>query len=83
MSVLLLGTIIFILSLLVIELSFYAYRNITHPDRMEVRRRLRQSMAEESSTSGGNILKNAVYSEVPFINRALALDHPVNCHRRA
>ena len=73
MSILLLGFIIFIFALLVIELSFYAFRNLMHPDRAEVRWRLRQSMAEESANAGGNILKKEVLSEVPFINRILAL----------
>jgi tight adherence protein B len=72
-SILLLGVIIFLLALLVIELSFYAYRAIMHPDRSEVRRRLRQSLAEESVDATGSILKKEVFSDVPFINRGLAL----------
>lgn len=73
MSILLLGVIIFILSLLVIELSFYAFRTIMHPDRTVVRRRLRQSIVEEGANTGQDILKRHVLSEVPFINRILSL----------
>lgn len=73
MSILLLSVVIFIFSLLLIELIFYAYRSFMHPDRSEVRRRLRQSLVEESAVSGGNILKNELFSEVPFINRMITL----------
>lgn len=78
MNILLLGVIIFIFSLLVIELSFYSYRTIMHPDRFEVRRRLRQSMAEENANAGKNILKEVVFSEVPFINRILTIVPGIN-----
>jgi tight adherence protein B len=72
MNILLFGVVIFIFSLLVIELSFYAARIILHPDRMTVRRRLRQSLAEEDKNAGGDIFKRNVFSDVPFINRMLA-----------
>lgn len=73
MSLLLFGFMIFTLSLLVIELSLYSYRNIKYPDRHEVRRRLLQSMAEESTPIEESILKKEVLSDVPFINRLLTL----------
>lgn len=71
MNILLLGIAIFTLSLLVIELAYYAYRNIINPDRDEVRRRLRLNMAVETNNSEGAILKKEVFSEVPFIDRML------------
>ena len=73
MSILLLGVIIFIFSLLVIELSFYAFRIFKYPDQAEIRKRLRRSMAEEFGSPGGDILKKRVLSDVPLINRILSL----------
>jgi tight adherence protein B len=73
MNILLLGVAIFIFFLLVIELSLYAFRTLMHPDRAEVRRRLRQSVAEEDANTGQNILKLNVLSEVSFINHILSL----------
>jgi tight adherence protein B len=73
MNILLLGVAIFILSLLVIELSFYAFRIIQHPDRAAVRKRLRRSVAEETANPGGGLFKKQVLSDVPFLNRILSL----------
>jgi tight adherence protein B len=48
MNVLLVGIVIFIFCLFVIELTAYAIRIIRHPDRAEIRKRLRRSVATES-----------------------------------
>ena len=67
------GVIIFILTLLVIELSFYAYRMIQHPDRAEVRKRLRRSMADDGARRKARTLsKKKVLSDVPFLNQILS-----------
>ena len=73
MNILFLGVAIFILSLLVIELSFYAFRIIQHPDRATVRKRLRRSVAEETANPGGDLFKKQVLSDVPFLNRILSV----------
>lgn len=73
MNIFVLGVIIFTLTLLMIELSLYAFRIIRHPDQATVRRRLRQSMAEDSDNANGNIYKKSVLSEVPFVHRILTL----------
>lgn len=73
MNIFVWGVIIFTLTLLMIELSLYAFRLFRHPDQATVRRRLRQSMAEESGNPNGSIYKKKVLSEVPFIHRTLSL----------
>ena len=75
MNVLFLGAVIFIFSLFVIELMAYAIRVIQHPDRAEVRKRLRRSVIAESGGEGGegpDITKKTVLSDLPFLNRVLA-----------
>jgi tight adherence protein B len=72
MNILLLGVIIFTFSLLVLELTFHAFRTFMHPDRAEVRRRLRQSMAEKGTDNGEDIYKKNSLSEVPFMHQLLA-----------
>jgi tight adherence protein B len=72
MNVLFLGVVIFILCLFVTELTAYAIRIIQHPDRAEIRKRLRRSVAVESDSESPNIIKKRVLSDVPFLNRVLA-----------
>lgn len=73
MNILLFGVIIFIFSLLVLELSLYAFRTFMHPDREAVRRRLRQSMTTERTGSEESIYKKNTLSEVPFMQSMLSL----------
>jgi tight adherence protein B len=73
MSVLFLGMVIFILCLFVIELTAYAVRIIQHPDRAEIRKRLRRIGAVESDNEESpNIIKKTVLSDVPFLNQLLS-----------
>ena len=71
MNILFLGAAIFILSLLVLEFSFYAIRIFRHPDQAEIRKRLRRSVTEESGNQGADIYKKRVLSDMPFLNRIL------------
>jgi tight adherence protein B len=71
MNVLLLGISIFVFSLLVIELTAYAIRMIQHPDRAEIRKRLRRSVAVESDGESQDITKKKVLSDVPYLNQIL------------
>ena len=73
MNVLFIGVVIFILALFVIELTAYAIRIILHPDRAEIRKRLRRSVATEEADASQDITKKKVLSDVPFINRMLPL----------
>ena len=79
MNILIVGVIIFIFSLMVLELSFYAYRNIKYPDRATVRRRLNQSIGDENQNTEKSIIKNIRLSDVPFIHRFLT--HIPGIHR--
>jgi tight adherence protein B len=73
MNVLLVGLVIFIFCLFVIELTAYAIRIIRHPDRAEIRKRLRRNVATEEADASQDITKKRVLSDVPFINRMLPL----------
>ena len=73
MNVLLVGVVIFIFCLFVIELTAYAIRIIRYPDRAEIRKRLRRSVATEEADASQDITKKKVLSDVPFINRMLPL----------
>ena len=70
MSVLLF-VVIFILCLFVSELFAYAIRIIQHPDRAEIRKRLRESVTVESESESQVITKNNVFSDIPFLNQIL------------
>ena len=72
MHILFLGAVIFILCLLVIELTAYGIRIIQHPDRAEVRKRLKRGLAEEFDFESPDIVKKIVLSDLPFINRVLS-----------
>jgi tight adherence protein B len=66
-----LGVIIFFISVIVIELLFYAYRSFRSPDRAKVVKRLRKSSYAEDEQGGTDIVKKTVLSEIPFLNRLL------------
>jgi tight adherence protein B len=71
MSLPALGFIIFLFLLFVIELFFYAYRTIQHPDRAEIRKRLSRTVVEERVHEEQYLVKKKVLSDVPFLNRIL------------
>jgi tight adherence protein B len=72
MNILFFGITIFILSLLVIELSFHALHLYQNPDRSLVRKRLSRNLDEVSNDSEDSLLKKQVLSDMPFLNRILA-----------
>jgi tight adherence protein B len=65
------GTSIFIVSVIVIELLFYAFRNIRSPNRTKIRKRLRKTVYTQEDGGGTEILRKRVLSEIPFLNRLL------------
>ncbi|BBO74954.1 hypothetical protein DSCW_23710 [Desulfosarcina widdelii] len=73
MNILWISLILFTLTLLVLELSIYAYRSFMHPDRAETLRRLRQGVVEDKGGQAENIYKKNTLSEVPFIHRILSV----------
>ena len=66
-----LGAIIFVISVIIIELLTYAYRSFRSPDRKKILKRLRKSIFTQSEQGGDDILKQRILSEVPFLNRLL------------
>ncbi|MGD9213527.1 MAG: type II secretion system F family protein [Desulfobacteraceae bacterium] len=72
MSVLLLGLVVFIQVLLVFELAAYAYRIIKYPDRAQIRKRMKQSMALTVEVEPHDIIKKKIYSDIPLLNKILA-----------
>lgn len=72
MTIIIFGIIIFVMSILLIELCFYAVRLIRHPDRAAIRKRLKQSLAEDGPTKAEDIYKKRILSDVPFFNQMLS-----------
>lgn len=63
---------VFITLLAVTELCFYAYRNVRYPDKAKIRKRLKGlDQARETETNTFDVLKNHIYSDVPFLNTIL------------
>jgi len=73
MNILFLGIAIFVMALLVIELSFHTLRIFQNPDRALVRKRLSRSFDEEDDMAehSQSLLKRQVLSDVPFLNQIL------------
>ena len=71
MSILLVGIVIFTISVFVIELSFYAYRTYRNPNRGKIRKRLRSFSHIKSGDEDSDILRKRVLSDVPFLNTLL------------
>ena len=72
MDIFFLGVAIFLLCLFVTELTAYAIRIVLHPDRAEIRKRLRTIATVEAESESTDIIKKVVFSDVPFLNRALS-----------
>ena len=71
MNIVVLGLMIFVISLFMLELFLYAFRLIRYPDRQEVRKRLGALESYEGEGTTQNLLKTRVLSDVPFLNRVL------------
>ncbi len=71
MNIVVVGFTIFITSLFVLELFLYAFNSIRHPDRAEVKKRIRALEAHDTGVSPQDILRRRVLSDVPFLNRVL------------
>ncbi len=65
-----LWVLIFVVSVVCIEMFHYAYRTIRRPDRQKIRKRLRK-ISSGKDRNGLSILRRRVLSEVPFLNRFL------------
>ena len=67
----LIGVIIFAVSIFVIEMLFYAYKTIRDPDRKKIRKRLKTFSYKESKNELPDILQKKVLSDVPLLNKIL------------
>lgn len=84
MNIYLIGMLLFVITISVIELLRFSYRQMTSPQRSKIRKRLRRYTQETNPTNSADILRKRIYSEIPFVHRTLAtipmfrkLDHMV------
>ena len=71
MNILLPALILFIMSVVVIELCFFAYRTIRNPDRQKIKKRLRTFSSNARENDLQDITRTRVLSEVPLLNKIL------------
>jgi len=71
MNLFLIGVAIFVISALVIEMIFYAYRTMRNPNRGNVRKRLRTFSPAENGGAPDSILRKRRLSNIPFLNNIL------------
>jgi tight adherence protein B len=71
MNLFLIGAAIFIISVLVIEMIFLAYRTVRNPNRVNVRKRLRTFTPTENEDAPDSILRKRRLSDIPFLNKIL------------
>jgi tight adherence protein B len=67
----LIGTFIFIMLVIVVELLIYGYKNLRSPNRAKIRKRLRKTVYTQNDGAGTDILRKRILSEIPFLNRLL------------
>lgn len=70
MDFMIIGVIIFILSVLIIELALFAHRNLASTQRGKIKKRLQKYTFIENDF--GDILKKREFSEIPLLNKILS-----------
>lgn len=71
MNIIVIGAIIFFISIIVIELFIYAVRNMQSVNRAKIRKRLRKHTYDKDNTGQIDIVKRRVLSDIPIFNRML------------
>jgi tight adherence protein B len=71
MNILIPTIMIFAVSVLVIELLFYAFRYIKNPDRPRIRKQLKKISAGSQETESPELMRKRVLSEIPLLNQIL------------
>ncbi|MGD8955678.1 MAG: type II secretion system F family protein [Desulfobacterales bacterium] len=66
------GMVIFLISVVIVELVSYAYRNSEAAKRSRIKKRLRKYVFVEGETTGTDIIKKRVFSDVPAFNSFLS-----------
>jgi tight adherence protein B len=72
MEYLLAGIAIFLITVTIVELLFYAYRNSQAAKRTRIRERLRKYVFIESERSETDIVKKRILSDIPWFNSILS-----------
>jgi tight adherence protein B len=67
------GIIIFILSVLVVEIAKYGYRLMRNPDHKTVKRKLKNLSSNGEDIGDLTIVKNTTFSEIASVNRLISL----------
>ena len=70
MDFMIIGVTIFILSVLVIELALFAYRNLASTQRAKIKKRLQKYTFVENDF--GDILKKREFSKIPLLDKILS-----------
>ncbi len=65
------GLLLFTMTICVIELLVYAFRQIRSPQRAKLRKRLRKYIYAENPSASADILRKRLLSEIPFVNHLL------------
>jgi len=71
MNIFVIGAIIFLIAIIIIELSIYAVKNMRSVNRAKIRKRLRKHTYDKDNTGQIDIVKKRVLSDIPFLNRLL------------
>jgi len=71
MNVLIPTVVIFVVTVLVIELLFYAFRYIKNPDRTKIRKKLKKIAASSKETELPELMRKRVLSGIPLLNQIL------------
>jgi tight adherence protein B len=71
MELLIPASLIFVVSVVVLELLFFAYRYFKNPDRARIQKKLRKITSDRFEDKAPEILRRRVLSEVPLLNQIL------------
>ncbi len=70
MNLFIAGIVLYAMSIVIIELLTYAYKNMNSPKRARIRKRLRKYTFVKTGGAGDSeILKNSVLSDIPFLDK--------------
>ncbi len=73
MDILVPALLIFVITAFTIEMFLYAFRTLRHPDRPNIRKRLKtiSSKAGEAAITDSDIVRNTTLSGIPLLNQIL------------
>ncbi len=71
MNILFIGIMLFIISVVIIELLMFAYRNMKVVRDKRIKKRIKKYLYAEDHTGTGTITKTRVMSDIPFLNQII------------